>query len=288
MKNPECEGYSKNGSKSDESENSNILEGVGNLSIADNDSDDDKINKAMANLSTHEDKEEDVINVSSSSGNSGSLPSPGLSGANKTSKISPRTDIAEKYSKYKIKKKTPVKEATDSPKDDGNTETNISLSLSERIRQKSGDSIKSSSISSCSSVSENRGEEVIDLVSSSDEDDELSQKPQRYQPSPQVKGQKVIQNSNSGSESIIKDALKQVQGQQGQPTVAMATQHAAQIQKSQFIAPKPSGLTSAAQYELQLDMDRRTDLQRQLEKLKVNCYKIYTDEGQVLDRVVFP
>jgi hypothetical protein len=259
-------------------------------------SDDEGISEAMSNLSTLEDTAENNgdKNTSVSSSSSGSLPSPGFHGKDAT-KLFTRTDIAEKYGKYKIKKKSTsnlIKQndeqdvssssetsiIDDSPlKERQTSKSNLNLPLSERIRLKSNESIKSST-SSCSSTSGSVSsplcrDEVINLVSSSDDDEDvLLKQPNRYQP-PQDQQQKISQKSetpSSGSESIIKDAMKQVQGQIKSSKQAMPTASQGH-QKSQYqsIQPKPSGLTSAAQHSLQLDMDRRTDLQRQLGKLKV-------------------
>lgn len=251
-------------------------------------SDDEGISEAMSNLSTLEDTAENNggKNTSVSSSSSGSLPSPGFHGKD-TTKLSTRTDIAEKYSKYKIKKKSTTIQndeqdvslssdtsiIDDSPlKERQTAKANLDLPLSERIRLKSNESIKSSTSVSVSSPPRRDG--VINLVSSSDDEEEedvLLRQPNRYQP-PQDQ-QQISQKSetpSTGSESIIKDAMKQVQGQIRSSNQAMPTaSQGHQKPQYQSIQPKPSGLTSAAQYSLQLDMDRRTDLQRQLGKLKV-------------------
>ncbi|VDI13420.1 SWI/SNF-related matrix-associated actin-dependent regulator of chromatin subfamily A3 [Mytilus galloprovincialis] len=307
---------SKAKSHDTETADDDIVDGVVNLSIIDdsdeadqnsfeklkksaqkdksNTSKEEGMNQAMANLSTYDEEEfEDNPSDKSydlKSNSSGSLPSPGFT--DKDGKKSPRTDIAEKYSKYKIKKKSSLspsqqdKEISNANYHENNTKhqspnSDVNLPLSERIRLKSNESIKSS-LSSCSSTSEDvnspgRKSEVIDLISDSDEDESekeagLPEQPKRYQP-PSQQQTASQQNQKSGSESIIKDAVQQAQDQRSQMKSSLpqqVTQNIVQGQKphTQFIAPKPSALTSADMYNLQLDIDRRTDLQRQLERLK--------------------
>lgn len=308
----EMRNQSEEGLKLDDVENEeDIVDSISNLSIVD-ESDVDKIknvdldkldvgktcrveispdeegiSEAMSNLSTAENNGGKNTSVSSSS--SGSLPSPGFH-AKDTTKLSTRTDIAEKYSKYKIKKKSTTIQndehnvssssetsiIDDSPvKERLTSKSNVDLPLSERIRLKSSESIKSST-SSCFSTSGSVSsllckDDVVNLVSSSDDDEDVVLKQtNRYQPPQQQKISQKSETPSSGSESIIKDAIKQVQGQIKSSNQAMPTAiQGHQKPQYQSIQPEPSGLTSAAQYSLQLDMDRRTDLQRQLGKLKV-------------------
>lgn len=313
----EMRNQSEEGLKLDDVENEeDIVDSISNLSIVDESdvdkiknvdldkldvgktcrveisSDEEGISEAMSNLSTLEDTAENNggKNTSVSSSSSGSLPNPGFH-AKDTTKLSTRTDIAEKYSKYKIKKKSTTIQndehnvssssetsiIDDSPvKESPTSKSNVDLPLSERIRLKSSESIKSST-SSCSSTSGSVSsllckDDVVNLVSSSDDDDEdvVLKQTNRYQPPQQQKISQKSETPSSGSESIIKDAMKQVQGQIKSSNQAMPTAiQGHQKPQYQSIQPNPSGLTSAAQYSLQLDMDRRTDLQRQLGKLKV-------------------
>ncbi|CAC5386780.1 TTF2 [Mytilus coruscus] len=312
------QGESNSKAKSHDTEtDDDIIDGVVNLSIIDDSDEADQnsfekqkksaqkyisntsteeegMNQAMANLSTNDEKcftenhSDNEYNLGSDS--SSSLPSPGFSAEDGKKPL--RTDIAEKYGKYKIKKKSSLSpsqqenEGFSANKHENNAKqqssnSDVNLPLSERIRLKSNESIKSS-LSSCSSTSDNvnspgGNSDVIDLISDSDEeesekDDGLPRQPNRYQP-PSQQQTASQEHQKSGSESIIKDAVKQVQDQRSQMKSSLTqqvTQNIVQGQKpnTQFIAPKPSALTSADMYNLQLDIDRRTDLQRQLERLK--------------------